>query len=104
MQKAKRQGKNKNNAPAGAYRIFAFFLLLFDVAAARSQGHGAPRASPWYLIFSVNPDGLPAGAESRPRRPHSSTGKPVVFWGVDKKTLQQKPLKQITFRSVHNLL
>ena len=46
------------------------------------EPHGQARGT---LRLRSSPAGLARGAESRPRKPHSSTGKPVVFWGVDEK-------------------
>ncbi len=46
----------------------------------------APRASPWHPSTHDQAPKLDRGAKSRTEDHHSSTGKPVVFWRVDKKS------------------
>ncbi|MBI4137704.1 MAG: hypothetical protein HY472_00455 [Candidatus Sungbacteria bacterium] len=42
----------------------------------------APRASPWHPPNTVTPEGAHAERNPAPEE-HSSTGKPVIWWGVD---------------------
>ena len=44
----------------------------------------APRASPWYPRITVKPCGACPWSGIPLQKTHSSTGKPVVFWRVDK--------------------
>lgn len=56
---------------------------------AASTGNGVPRSILWCSALRPSHARIDRGMESRSGKSNSSTGKPVVFWGVDKKTSLQ---------------
>lgn len=64
----------------------------------------APRASPWYPRITIKPCGACPWSGIPLQKTHSTTGKPVVFWGVDKKEKGRRPSPSQGFSLVETVV